>query len=305
MPSSSKKTTIKTNRATGSCKGKAYDGNESPLAIPSMEKANSSTATITPHEVKGHAELDSKPFHHAQIHADFTNLYTQPLNNQTRRSNQMARNDNHTAAPGTSTPTPTSSTSRTTQLQASIPEHYRTLRDLFCTRSHHTQRFSETQHASTTEPRSTTPNPQTPNSSAAPTTARHPHEALEDIDLRSPTDDTDYDFISPAEAPHSSRNAQPDHASKYAANHSKRSSSPSSSSSVRRGIEDSDSGEESDGESTSWRSYDFVKQSEAKFSARNASSDPAGKYPELGGGGGGNKNGEKWGSRGWVKGWFS
>ena len=38
---------------------------------------------------------------------------------------------------------------------------------------------------------------------------------LEDIDLRSPSDDPDYDFIDAAEATHSARNAQPDRADKY------------------------------------------------------------------------------------------
>ena len=40
-------------------------------------------------------------------------------------------------------------------------------------------------------------------------------ENLEDIDLRSPADDPDYDFIDAAEATHSARNAQPDRADKY------------------------------------------------------------------------------------------
>ena len=40
-------------------------------------------------------------------------------------------------------------------------------------------------------------------------------ENLEDIDLRSPSDDPDYDFIDAAEATHSARNAQPDRADKY------------------------------------------------------------------------------------------
>jgi hypothetical protein len=38
---------------------------------------------------------------------------------------------------------------------------------------------------------------------------------LEDIDLRSPSDDPDYDFIETSEATHSARNAQPDRADKY------------------------------------------------------------------------------------------
>lgn len=40
-------------------------------------------------------------------------------------------------------------------------------------------------------------------------------ENLEDIDLRSPSDDPDYDFIETSEATHSARNAQPDRAEKY------------------------------------------------------------------------------------------
>jgi hypothetical protein len=38
---------------------------------------------------------------------------------------------------------------------------------------------------------------------------------LEDVDLRSPSDDPDYDFIETSEAMHSARNAQPDRAEKY------------------------------------------------------------------------------------------
>lgn len=38
---------------------------------------------------------------------------------------------------------------------------------------------------------------------------------LEDVDLRSPSDDPDYDFIETSEATHSARNAQPDRAEKY------------------------------------------------------------------------------------------
>jgi len=50
-----------------------------------------------------------------------------------------------------------------------------------------------------------------PSSPAASITSQN----LEDIDLRSPSDDPDYDFIDAAEATHSARNAQPDRADKY------------------------------------------------------------------------------------------
>jgi hypothetical protein len=40
-------------------------------------------------------------------------------------------------------------------------------------------------------------------------------EDLEDVDLRSPSDDPDYDFIEHSEATHSARNAHPDRADKY------------------------------------------------------------------------------------------
>ena len=130
---------------------------------------------------------------------------------------------------------------------------------------------------------------------------------LEEIDLRSPHDDPDYDIISPNEALHSSHNAQADHASKYPKPKPKTHRSSSSSTSVyspsaRKGFEpdDSSSGEETDSEFTSWRSYDFVKKTEAKHSARNAQADRASKYPELraenakGGGGGGGEKGKGW-----------
>jgi hypothetical protein len=52
------------------------------------------------------------------------------------------------------------------------------------------------------------PQPQTPPSS--PTSG-----ILSEIDLRSPSDDPEYDFIEACEATHSARNAQPDRADKY------------------------------------------------------------------------------------------
>ena len=58
--------------------------------------------------------------------------------------------------------------------------------------------------------------PQTPYlHPSSPTTSPFPSK-LSDIDLRSPSDDPDYDFIESAEATHSARNAQPDRADKYA-----------------------------------------------------------------------------------------
>lgn len=55
------------------------------------------------------------------------------------------------------------------------------------------------------------PQPHQPQSPAASFVS----ENLEDIDLRSPSDDPDYDFIDKSEAMHSARNAQPDRADKY------------------------------------------------------------------------------------------
>ena len=59
-----------------------------------------------------------------------------------------------------------------------------------------------------------TPPPQPklrPQSPAASITSAN----LEDVDLRSPSDDPVYDFIDASEATHSARNAQPDRAEKY------------------------------------------------------------------------------------------
>lgn len=56
---------------------------------------------------------------------------------------------------------------------------------------------------------------QAPQPQPASPAASFVSEDLEDIDLRSPSDDPDYDFIDKAEAIHSARNAQPDRANKY------------------------------------------------------------------------------------------
>jgi len=313
MPSSSKKGTIKASRANNSRKRKADDNDNNAQAIAPEVKANSSTAII-PHEAKVQTELDSRPFQYAQLHAESARSLSH--GEKTRRPERMANSsssssssDNHTAAPGTSHPTPTSSSSslstskKTIQGQTSIPERHQTLRDLFrSTRAHQTQSLPESQHGSMTEPRSARPDLQTPNTS---TPAAEPtEELLKEIDLRCPTDDPEYDFISSNEAVHSSRNAQPDHASKYTTAKRPPSSSATSSARRRTSSDDSDEEEESDGESTSWRSYDFVKESEAKFSARNASSDHASKYPELRGGNRAGGEGERKGGKGWVKGWL-
>lgn len=299
MSSSSKKPRTK---ASSSRKRQAGD-DEAALAVRSTERAESSTAITRPQQ-RDRIELDGRPFQYAQLHAE--SARNPSHSEQTRGPERMASSDNHTAAPGTSHPTPTSSSSssstRPTQEQTSIPERHQTLRDLFRTRLNQPSKLPQDQRGSMTEPYSTQPHPQPPNPSSTPTT-HHPSEEypLEEIDLRSPTDDPEYDFISPNEALHSSRNAQPDHASKYTTT-TKRSSSTSS---RRRSTgEESDEEEESDGELASWRTYDYVKESEAKFSARNASSDHASKYPELRGketGGEGERNGEK----GWLQGWLS
>ena len=314
MSSSSKKPRTK---ASSSRKRQAGD-DEAALAIRSTERAESSTAITRPQQ-RDRIELDGRPFQYAQIHATSANLNTQLPSDRTSNATRMVSSSNPTDASGcASQPKATEARTRTstTQEQTSTPNHHQALRDLFRTRSHQTHGVPESQHHdSPTKPRSIPPNPQTAQTSA-PSSPRE--VLLEEIDLRSPQDDPDYDIILPHEAQHSSRNAQPDHASKYPkppTTKKRSSSSPSSSSSLRKGFESDDSGsEESDGELTSWRSYDFVWESEAKHSARNAQADRASKYPELmrereskgdgGGGGGGGGGGEKGKPKGWM-GWFS
>jgi hypothetical protein len=309
MSSSSKKPRTK---ASSSRKRQAGD-DEAALAIRSTERAESSTAITRPQQ-RDRIELDGRPFQYAQIHATSANLNTHLPSDRTSNATRMVSSSNPTDASGcASQPKATGArTSTTAQDQTSAPNHHQALRDLFRTRSHQTHGIPESQrHDSTTKPRSLPPNPQTAQTSA-PSSPRE--VLLEEIDLRSPQDDPEYDIILPHEAQHSSRNAQPDHASKHPkppTTKKRSSSSPSSSSSLRKGFESDDSGsEESDGELTSWRSYDFVWESEAKHSARNAQADRASKYPELmreregkgdGGGGGG---GEKGKPKGWM-GWFS
>lgn len=82
-------------------------------------------------------------------------------------------------------------------------------------------------HAPTSTARAASDNPHTRDPSeapreesaagSAPVRPKSPatSEDLEDIDLRSPSDDPDYDFIDKEEAMHSARNAQPDRANKY------------------------------------------------------------------------------------------
>jgi hypothetical protein len=302
MSSSSKKPRT---RASSSRKRQAGD-DEAALAIRSTERAESSTAITRPQQ-RGRTELDSRPFQYAQIHATSANPNTQLPSDRTSNASRMVSSGSPTGTASTSQPKATGARPRTTsQDQTATPERHQALRDLFRTRSHQTHGVPESQyHDSTTKPRSIPPNPQTAQTSA---TSSPKEVLLEEIDLRSPQDDPDYDIILPHEAQHSSRNAQPDHASKYPKPSTKRSSSsPSSSSSLRKGFEnDHDSGsEESDGELTSWRSYDFVWESEAKHSARNARADRASKYPELmrereGKG----DDGEKGKPKGWM-GWFS
>ena len=314
MSSSSKKPRTK---ASSSRKTKAGDGDEA-LAIRSTERAESTTAITRPQQ-RDRIELDGRPFQYAQIHATSANLNTQLPSDRPSNTTRMVSSGSPTGATSASQPKATGARTRTststTQEQTSTPNHHQALRDLFRTRSHQTHGVPESQHHdSPTKPRSIPPNPQTAQTSA-PSSPRE--VLLEEIDLRSPQDDPDYDIILPHEAQHSSRNAQPDDASKYPKPPTTKkisSSCPSSSSSLRKGFESDDSGsEESDGELTSWRSYDFVWESEAKHSARNAQADRASKYPELmrereskgdGGGGGGGGGGEKGKPKGWM-GWFS
>ena len=309
MSSSSKKSRT---GASSSRKRQAGD-DEAALAVRSTERAESSTAITRPQQ-RDRIELDGRPFQYAQIHATSANLNTHLPSDRTSNATRMVSSSNPTDASGcASQPKATEARTRTstTQEQTSTPNHHQALRDLFRTRSHQTHGVPESQrHDSTTKPRSIPPNPQTAQTSATSS----PREVLlEEIDLRSPQDEFDYDIILPHEAQHSSRNAQPDHASKYPkppTTKKRSSSSPSSSSSLRKGFESDDSGEdESDGELTSWRSYDFVWESEAKHSARNAQADRASKYPEFmrereskgDGGSGGNEKGKP---KGWM-GWFS
>ena len=313
MSSSSKKPRTK---ASSSRKRQAGD-DEAALAVRSTERAESSTAITRPQQ-RDRIELDGRPFQYAQIHATSANLNTQLPSDRTSNAIRMVGSGSPTGATSASQPKATGARTRTststTQEQTSTPERHQALRDLFRTRSNQTHGVPESQrHDSTTKLRSIPPNPQTAQTSA---TSSPKEVLLEEIDLRSPQDDPDYDIILPHEAQHSSRNAQPDHASKYPKSNppkSRKTSSsslPSSSSSLkpRQGFESDDSGsEESDGELTSWRSYDFVWESEAKHSARNAQADRASKYPELmreresKGDGGGKEKGK---GKSWM-GWFS
>jgi hypothetical protein len=331
MSSSSKRPKTKTNRATSSRKSNAGDDNGA-LAIRSIEEADSSTA-ITVRQQRDLAELDSNCFQYDQMLAASTNPNTQLPSDRPSNTTSMASRGNPTDAPGASQPKTTGAgtSTGTTQEQTSAPERHQALRDLFRTRSHQTHKQvpeSQRHDNNTTEQqRSTsssapTSDPSTTSSSATASPKETYYDLLEEIDLRSPRDDPDYDIISPHEAQHSSRNAQPDHASKYPNKNKtpkpktqRSSSSPSSSSSPHQGFEsdeDSDSGEdESDGELTSWRSYDFVWESEAKHSARNAQADRASKYPELmrerakdGKDRGGDEGRGKGKEKGWM-GWFS
>jgi hypothetical protein len=298
MSSSSKRPKPIANGATSSRKRTAGD-DDAALPIRSIEEADSSAA-ITPRQQRGQIELDSRAFQYAQMHAASTEFDTQLSGNRTSNAAKMVSSGDPT---GASQPRTTRASTRTstTQDQNSAPERQQALRDLFRTRSHQPPNPETQPHDSMTELRSTPSNSQTAktstsSSSLSSATASPREVLLEEIDLRSPRDDPDYDIISPHEAQHSSRNAQPDHASKYPNNNNnnnnknpkartqRSSSSPSSSSSQpRQGFESdsSDSGEdESDGELTSWRSYDFVWESEAKHSAQNAQADRASKYPE-------------------------
>jgi hypothetical protein len=285
----------KANRAIGSRKRKVGD-DDGALAITSTEKAGSSS-TITPPEPRGRTELDTRPFQYAQIHAASTKPNTHLPSDQHSNSTKMVSSScNPTSAPSASQPKTTKIPTRTrttAQDQPSTPERHQVLRDLFRTRSNQTH----PQDGSMTEPRSA------PSKTSPPPSPKE--LLLEEIDLRSPHDDPDYDIISPNEAVHSSHNAQADHASKYPKPKTKtHRSSSSTSSSGPKGFEpdDSSSGEETDSEFTSWRSYDFVKKTEAKHSARNAQADRASKYPELraegsskgGGGAGGGEKGKGW-----------
>ena len=222
---------------------------------------------ITPPQLKGPTELDSRPLQHAQLHAASAMPNTGLPSDRSSNAARMASN----GSSPTSASQPKVAGERTaSQEQPPASDRHQALRNLFRTRSHQTQNLSKSQHPdSTTEPRSAPPNPQTPTNPSASATTPSPEGAtkLEEIDLRSPHDDPDYDIISPHEASHSSRNAQPDHASKYpkssrpsSATSPQTSPSSSAAPTVRKAFESDDSGEEdeSDGELGSWRSYNFV-----------------------------------------------
>lgn len=106
---------------------------------------------------------------------------------------------------------------------------------------------------------------------SSPTSHRHfsPTASLESIDLRSPSDDPDYDFIEVSEAVHSARNAQPDRKGKYPELEAE---------SKAFSIAQRELAERAESENPD---YDFIEKSEAIHSARNAHRDRRGLHPEV------------------------
>ena len=215
MSNSNKKARTKPTRAIYLRKRKADDDHDDDPAFTPTEKAESSN-TITPHELKGPTELDSRPFYHAQIH-DSAGPHNLPQSDQTSDSIRKVSgsSSSHTPTASTSQSTPKETETRATQDQTSTPEHHQALRTIFCTRADQTQSLPEVQHKTMTErPSAPQGGTQPPHPSSGEESESLPGD-LEEIDLRSPSDDPDYDIILPSEAVHSSRNAQPDHARKY------------------------------------------------------------------------------------------
>lgn len=132
------------------------------------------------------------------------------------------------------------------------------------------------------------PNPSTPTSHAH----AYPDSDLESIDLRSPSDDPDYDFIEASEAVHSARNAQPDRKGKYP----QLQAEADALSAAQRELAERAESENPD--------YDFLEKSEAMNSARNAHRDRRWHYPGLEGEGKQVERGGGQGRKKKKKGWF-
>lgn len=84
--------------------------------------------------------------------------------------------------------------------------------DTSCTVTATPHLINKAQEPATNESSTT---PQSPQSQPKSPAESFVSADLSDIDLRSPADDPDYDFIDASEAMHSARNAQPDRADKY------------------------------------------------------------------------------------------
>ena len=198
MSNSNKKARTKTTRAIYLRKRKADDDHDDDPAFTPTGKAESSN-TITPHELKGPTELDSRPFYHAQIH-DSAGPHNLPQSDQTSDSiRKVSSSSSHNPTASTLQSTPTETETRATQDQTSTPEQHQALRTIFCTRADQTQSLPEVQHKTMTErPSAPQGGTQPPRPSSGEESESLPGD-LEEIDLRSPSDDPDYDIIIPSE----------------------------------------------------------------------------------------------------------